>query len=440
MMRVTRRGVETTGFIDTRELVVTPSDSCGGVYGGGPPKRFRVFIEESSASSVTIVPKFWALGKYTTSHRFQDDRSPGSVLSDVVFTGTLKPELHQLEASNAVLESCHTIGGGVLCLGTGFGKTVVALDIACKLRKKTLIIVHKSFLAAQWEDRIRHFVKGATVSKIQGTTCDTSGDFVIAMIQTLITRDYDATIFEDFGLLIVDEAHHMAAKCFSQAMFRLNFPYTIGLTATPDRKDGLMDVILWFLGPVVFSCIENPSNRVTNVDIVKFRCDAYRDPPPLNRQGNVCFASLMTRLTQHEERTLLIAHEIVKHARLGKHVLVLSHRRNHCQEVCLEVRKLMGSDDDDNDICNTYLGGDSTAPTSQVVMSTYAFTSEGFDDPRFNVLVLATPASDVRQACGRVMRGAGESLIVDIADCWSVCFAQRTKRVAFYKKSKFRIR
>jgi superfamily II DNA or RNA helicase len=99
-------------------------------------------------------------------------------------------------------------GGGLLEVATGSGKTVMALNIISRVGKKTLIIVHKEFLANQWKERIEEYIPSATVGRIQGTTFDVEGkDIVIGMIQTLYNRDYGETAFAEFGLTIIDEVH-----------------------------------------------------------------------------------------------------------------------------------------------------------------------------------------------------------------------------------------
>jgi superfamily II DNA or RNA helicase len=269
------------------------------------------------------------------------------------------------------------------------------------------------------------------VSCIQGDQCDTSGDVVLAMLQTLVSRKHPPSTFREFGLVVVDECHHIGAQVFSSAMFGLAAPYTLGLSATPDRKDGLGKVVTWFLGDVVLK-VKRENQQGTTVRTVKYDCQAFRDPPPVNRRGDVCFTSVVTALVENEERTALVATEAVNLARTGRDVLVLSHRRAHCTRLA-ELIAAAGVQ------CETYLGGDKTVPDSKVIVATYALTAEGFDEPRLTALVLATPASDVEQSCGRVMRGGAGlgSVIVDVADQWGVCFAQHAKRRALYRRSGF---
>jgi superfamily II DNA or RNA helicase len=422
---VSRCGVEVpkdAGINDLvrAELLVTPFVPNASF----PAKPFKVFIETADGC---VVPIHWA-----KKHNLQvvDTRHPGSPMIHP-FVGSLKPDLSQPEAVAAVQDSWRATGGAMLCLSTGFGKTTCALYLSCKLGMKTAVVVHKEFLMQQWIERISAHVPTATVSKVQGNVCDTSGDFVIVMLQTLVSRAYPASVFSECGLVVVDEVHHIAAQCFSSAMFSLCAPYMLGLTATPERRDHLDKVIGWFMGDIAFRA-ERTHQAGTVVRIVRYLCPRFSDPPPMNRRGDVCYSSVITALAENAERTDVVVNEACLLAQQGRDVLVLSHRRSHCGEICTKI-VARGVE------CSTYLGGDKIVPTSRVVVATYALTSEGFDCPRLSALVLATPGSNVEQACGRVMRGSctASAVVVDIADRWGVCFSMHSKRRGFYKKAGF---
>jgi len=310
--------------------------------------------------------------------------------------------------------------------------TTCALYLAARLRKKALVLVHKAFLKDQWVERVDQCLPGARVTTIQGDACDTSGDVVVAMIQTLMSRKYPPATFADFGVVIIDEVHHIAAQAFSQCMWGLCAPRVLGLSATPTRKDGLSRVVSWFAGPMAFS-LRRENQDTTRVKVVKYDCPEFQGPPPVNRRGDVCFTTVITRLTENAARTDTIAREVRDLAAAqGRDVLVLSHRRQHVYDLAARIADL-GVE------CGTYVGGDKRAPDTKVIVATYALTSEGFDLPRLNALVLATPASDVEQSCGRVMRGSTSrgAVIVDVVDQWGVCYAQHAKRRGFYKRSGF---
>lgn len=313
----------------------------------------------------------------------------------------------------------------------GFGKTTTSLWLASQLGVKTVVVVGKEFLAAQWQSRIESHLPTARVTRVQGKTFDTSGDVVIAMLQTLAKRKHSAMAFDDCGLLIVDECQHIGAEHFTMGLIGLALPMTLGLSATPTRKDGLTRVIHWYLGPMAFAAKRTGQSNVT-VQVVEFSHPKYSEPPPTNRRGDVCYTSLTTLMVQLPERTDAIAKEAKRLALSGRRVLVLSHRRAHAQDIAARVRG-QGVE------AATYLGGDKEPPDAPVTCATYALVSEGYDDARLSALVLATPASDVVQACGRVMRGGGGSdpIIVDVVDRIGICYAQLAKRKRFYRETGF---
>ena len=390
------------------------------------PKKFRVFKRDETH---VVVPKFWALENMNRLPVSRDYGVVEPMNPSVKFTGSLRKELQQIEATNALLKQLHSIGGGILSLDTGFGKMVCSIFTACQLKVKTMILVHKKFLEEQFEETIKKFVPDAKISKVRGDSFDISGDFIIASIQTLLVRKYKD--FEGIGCLIVDESHHICAESFSQVMFGISFEYVIGLTATPTRKDGLTRVLYWFLGPMAFEVRRKNQTNVI-VKIVPFTHEEYKKPPPVNRRGDICYSSLMSKICEIRDRTNFVARETMKIAETGRYVLVLSHRRQHAIDIKDDLISL-GVD------AATYLGGDKVEPDAQVICATYHLASEGYDNPRLSGLVLATPSSDVIQACGRILRGGSgnDPVIVDVVDQYSLFLGQIAKRKAFYRKIGF---
>ncbi len=428
--RVTARGVELPktpewAALVRRELLVAPV-----AFNDPYPKKFRVFLE---TPTTFVVPLHWALAKGADPA----EARPPPEKRPLRFSGTLRADLAQPAAARAVIETWNANrGGALLCLAPGYGKTVLALYLAGVLGVKTLVLVHKTFLKEQWAERAAQYLPGARVTYVQGDVCDTSGDVIIAMIQTLVSRRYPPSTFQSVGFMIFDEAQHAAAEAFSQSLWGLCTRHVLGLSATPDRKDGLTRILHWFLGPTAMR-VKRENQAHTTVRMVTYDCPAFLAPPPTNRRGDICFVSVVTALVEDARRTEVIARHAAALAR-DHHVLVLSHRRRHVFEVAEAARRL-GAE------CGTYVGGDKACPDTRVVVATYALTSEGFDVPRLTALVLATPASDVEQSCGRIMRGAAAGsgsaapVIVDVVDRWGVCFAQYAKRKAFYHKSGFRV-
>jgi len=400
------------------------------------PKTFKVW---RAVPGGVAVPRFWAAQTWPerVGAATRND-SPGLPAPRLAaFAASLRPELRQPEAAEAVLaalggSSPGASGGGVLSLPTGFGKTTVALYVASRLAVKTLVLVHTEVLLKQWAQRVAQCLPQARVSLVRGATLDLEGDVVVAMIQTLTARAYAPQTFAACGLLVVDECHHVGAEVFSQAMFGLALPRVLGLSATPHRKDGLTRLVHWFLGDMAFA-VQRTDQANVRVSFLDYVCPRYAQPPPVNRRGDLCFASTVRLLVEDEARTELVARCALRLAREGRHVLVLSQRRAHCAALAERLCAL-GAD------AAAFVGGAKEVPAARVLVATYSLASEGFDEPRLNALVLATPMSDVHQACGRVLRGGGAGTypqIVDVRDRWGALLGMQAKRRAFYLRSGF---
>jgi superfamily II DNA or RNA helicase len=393
-------------------LTVRPVENALGIQS----PSFRIWREGTEKGTI-LVPRYCGLGGPTPPS--------GSIGAParINFRGDLRP--HQDEAVAKGLEAFGSVGGGVLSLDVGLGKTVCALALAARLGRRTMIVVHKGFLADQWIERIRQFCPGATIGRVQQDTFDVEGkDFILAMIQTLCVRPWPPGAFDSVGLLVVDEAHHIAAEAFSQSMFLLGPRYTLGLTATPERKDGLTRVLYWFLGPEFFRLQRTAQEQVV-VHRVPFTCAAFRDPPPVTNFGKLNFAELINVLTRLPERNALLVETVTKSP--GKHILVLTDRREHALWLHAHLENSA-----------LYLGGMKQealekSSRARIVVGTFSLAQEGLDIPTLDTIFLATPHSDVKQAIGRIMRGASRPVIWDVVDSWSVLYSMWRKRLATYR-------
>ena len=129
----------------------------------------------------------------------------------------------------------------------------MALNILTIIKKKTIIIVHKSFLLNQWIERIQQYLPSARIGIIQQNKVDIDDkEIVIGMLQSISMKNYDLSIFEDFGLTIIDEVHHLGAQVFSKLFKKVNTFYMLGLSATPYREDKLEKVINWHIGDILY--------------------------------------------------------------------------------------------------------------------------------------------------------------------------------------------
>ena len=287
-----------------KDLTVNPF--VIGDFGNGSEKRFSLFMESPSS---LYIPRFYAQEKFgePTINKMEEGES-----IHLKFNGSLRPE--QQPIIKLYQEACTKRGGGLISLKCGGGKTVLALYIIALLQKKTIVIVHKDFLMTQWRDRIQQFLPEARIGKIQQNTIDIENkDIVLAMVLSLSQKEYDSEVFSSFGLAIFDECHHLGAEVFSKSMAKVASKYMLGLSATPDRKDGLRKVFEWFIGPMVYFTKEK------NEDYIETRIYEYYDEDPiysklsLGRNRKQCMPRMINNICNYYPRTQLIVQTVKKY-------------------------------------------------------------------------------------------------------------------------------
>jgi len=356
---------------------------------------------------------------------------------------------HQVQAVDAYLSTVHRSGpepqgGGILELACGMGKTVIALHLISRLQKKTLILVHKEFLMNQWIERIEEFLPTARIGKIQGPVRDIENkDIVLGMIQSMYNRDFPPDTFTSFGMTIIDEVHRIGSCEFSNTLCKVLTPMVLGISATVERKDGLTDVLYAFIGPKLFSTGRNTSEQVVEVRALRFHT-----PDPQFREveydfrGQVKFSTMMSKLCTYAPRTDFLQQRIeeVHRERPNSQMIVLAH--NRCLLVDLYKRLTASLK---SSTVGYYLGGMKQAAlqqseSCQIVLATYAMAAEALDIKALEILVLATPKTDIVQSVGRILRTKhSQPLILDIVDLHDTFQNQWRKRKTYYRKCGYRI-
>ena len=407
---------------------------------GPPPKKFPVFTENRAKY---YVPRFWGIKEYGIPE-YDELKYSGEDIN-IQFKGTLRP--HQEIIVDQFIPSIIEKGGGILNLACAQGKTVLALNIISKMKKKTLVVVHKKFLMDQWVERIEMFLPSARIGCIQGSNIKVDDcDIVISMLQSLSMRNYDEKIFSKFGMTIIDECHHAAAEVFSRAFSKISTQYMIGLSATLDRKDGLRKVFEWYLGSPVE--IKLPKETIDTVGEVHSHMLQFSDPSyqiaTYNIRGTLNLPKMINTIVESPNRLKLISNIIHKyHKEYHRKILVLSERRGHLQKIKQYVYEKYAIE------CGLYVGGEKPAnlkiaETKKVILGTYHMISEGFDLASLNTLIYASPKTDVVQASGRILRQLPDDreCIPTIIDIWDQCTNFEKKgilRKRYYKKSGFKI-
>ena len=425
-----------------KDLTVNPF--VVGDFGDGNEKRFSLFME--SPNSIYL-PRFYAQDKFGPPTKSNMNEGQSINLS---FNGSLRPE--QYPIIKLYQEACEEKGGGLISLKCGGGKTVLALYLIAMLKKKTIVVVHKDFLMTQWRDRIQQFLPEARIGKIQQNTIDIEDkDIVLAMVQSLSQKEYEADVFSSFGLAIFDECHHLGAEVFSKSMVKVSSKYMLGLSATPDRKDGLRKVFEWYIGPMVYS-----SKSEINKDYIETRIyEYYDDNPQYSKIDQIytkngpkpCMPRMINNISYHVPRNLFINDIIKAEYEIGRKILVLGDRREYLNTTEKWIKMNISPD-----IVGQYVGGlkPSELRDSQekdIILGTFSMASEGMDIPKLNTIILASPKSDVVQSVGRILREKADArkfhpLVIDFKDTHpnlSMFTKQCDKRIAFYKKSNYQI-
>jgi Hom_end-associated Hint/Type III restriction enzyme, res subunit len=325
--------------------------------------------------------------------------------------------------------------------------TVMSIKILSLLRVKTLIIVHKEFLLNQWVERIKEFLPTASIGRIQGPIWDVAGkDIVIGMLQTLYDREFEQgeNAFDEFGLTIVDEVHRIGSCQFSKALLRIQTPYTLGVTATLERKDGLTKLIHMFMGPLVYSKIGG-STVDSDCVIVRGMTFVSNDPTfndvVTDFRGQTLYSTMITKLCNHGPRTRFVLDVLagLVEETPEAQILILAHNRSLLTDLyeAIEAKEFA--------TCGYYVGGmkqrDLDKSTEkQILLATYAMAAEGFDHKNLSILVMITPKTDIVQSVGRIFRANHDrKIIVDIIDQHDIFQNQWRKRRAYYRKSGYHI-
>tara|TARA_B100001758_G_scaffold207044_1_gene187992 strand:- start:2649 stop:3998 length:1350 start_codon:yes stop_codon:yes gene_type:complete len=406
------------------------------------PKKYTLYRENKTK---LYLPKYYGLQRFGIPDR--NVIGQGETRSNMNFVGSLRD--YQVEQVDAFLNACDdpTKMGGIVSIGCGGGKTVIAINIACRLKLKTLFISHKDFLNVQFAERVKMFSPDSTIGIIKQNKIDIENkDFVVGSLQSIAMRDYDADIFKDFGLVIIDEVHHCSAEVFSQALIKTCSPFVLGLSATLNRKDGLRKVFEWFIGKPVIKLINNTDDNDIDVKYYHFTSNN----PEYNRietmfNGKISAVKMLGNVVSYKPRIQFIVEAIKENMTKERQLLVLSERK----ALLNDIYTLLNNDTDFDYTIGYYIGGMTQTKLNEsakanIILATTHMSSEGLDIPTLNSLILVSPMSDIEQSVGRILRSKVSDriikpLIIDIVDNFSIFTTRFNKRKAYYKKKKYNI-
>jgi superfamily II DNA or RNA helicase len=417
-----------------KDLMVKPYTP--GAPGNGSQDAFPAYRESANK---LYVPHYYGVEQFGPPKEFKI--SEGLDI-DLEFNGQLREnqELVVKTYINHVTKARY--GGGLLELPCAYGKTVLSLNIISHLKKKTFIIVHKEFLMNQWIERIHQFLPKARIGKIQGQIIDIENkDIVIGMLQSLSMKEYPASLFESFGLTIIDEVHHISSETFSNALFKLVTKYMLGLSATMNRKDGTTKFFKMFLGNVIFKGKRDEEREVVVRAINYYVNDVEFNHEAIDFRGNPAYSTMISKLCEYNRRSEFIlnvlSNMLIENP--NQQIMILAHNKSLLKYLhdAIKHRNIAS--------VGYYIGGMKEialkeTETKKIVIATYSMAAEALDIKSLTTLIMATPKTDIEQSIGRILREKhSQPIVVDIIDSHSIFQNQWKKRKAFYIKENYKI-
>lgn len=352
----------------------------------------------------------------------------------LAFRGTLSPL--QEEAVKRLLSHDQ----GVLVAPPGTGKTVMGCYIAAIRGLPTLILVHRKPLLDQWRLQLTNLLglSPKEIGQVGAGRHKRTGRVDLAMIQSLRDLEHAEDFFGDYGLIIVDECHHLPAFSFESCVKQAPVRYLLGLTATPYRRDGLQDIITMQCGRVRHAISTRQAGVLNDLALellIRETTFAFQGTEDTSIQ------EVFRAVVHDESRTAAICDDILEALASGRRCLVLSERKEHCRALANRLATHgqipfvldggLRKQARDAIIGTIRSGGwkGSGVPRTGgppephlLIIATGQYLGEGFDCPEIDTLFLTFPVSfkgKLIQYVGRVMRvseGKDRVRVYDYAD------------------------
>ena len=433
-----------------RELTVTPKIlACYKAF--AKPKKYRIY---QASAKYYYLPRYYGMEKYGAPLRLSIPRGV-NMNSDVLCKFEhLSHQNNAVKRMDEVFKPGLQLGaGGILSLPCGLGKTFLGIRKACLLGKRTMVIVNKECLMDQWVESIKKFTN-ASVGIVQRDRLELDNDFVVAMLHTLSQKKYPPGTFDCIGFTIYDEVHHLSSMTFCKAMMKVRTRYTLGLSATPERRDGLSHVFYKFIGPLFHKEKRQGNNQVIiKQATITSTSTHYQELYMKNGIKNT--AGMATQLSQFPERNKFL----VKCLRLligqGRKILLLSSRREHLHDLKERLDDAaLKMPNGKYATYGFYYGKQGTnkkvhkqmlieTAKCDIILGTDAIAKEGLDIAALNTLVLSTPSgTDVEQAVGRILRKYHKTIypmVIDVVDRTGNFYKHSRERVKWYRTENYDI-
>ena len=340
------------------------------------------------------------------AEKFPREALPNHPQKRMRFQGDLLPR--QQEIREEALEILSRTGSLLLCLHTGFGKTIFTLYLASRIGLKVLVLCHRAIIIQQWIESAAKYLpslSSATLSMTDVNKGETYANADILVANVLLIPKISRDILTQFGCVIVDEVHTICTEQFSKALFSLVPSYLIGLSATPFRSDGMDRLLELYIGPEMitrkmtrkFNAYRFPTQFTPEVEETfdgKMNWNAVLESQALSRQRNVLICKLVWYFAS--KRTILVLVKRTDHATELKRMLL---------SLRIDVDCFMGGAKQANYNC-------------RVLIATYSKGGVGFDHPKLDMLITGADVEEnFMQYLGRVFRRDDQvPIYVDLRD------------------------
>ncbi len=367
---------------------------------------------------------------------------------------------YQVDPVNSCIEEIKAKSSVFLEAPCGSGKTTMAIAISQLMGFQSIVImVDQHKLAEQWEERISEFLPEASVEQFHGKASkvdsifQSQARFKVVVAQSLMNKEWGDKQFL-CDLLIVDEAHCFSAPRFCKSMYNIDYRCSLGLSATPDRKDKLEWIFHTFLGEEIVKVdattmkakVLSPVMN-SNLDISRYmaawcnnirgmtwkskceQCEFFSEYPkycggrlPLDHVtreplwgDKLMWTPMLKGLVDNKGYLDQFVYVTAKFAEAGRNILLFNQFVDPLEYMYSELLEMLGED-----LVGIYTSKRSKKSTEslnkRVTLVTYKIAEKGLDIPIKDMAILSSPVSDIRQTVGRVTRvleGKPQPLIFD---------------------------
>lgn len=373
---------------------------------------------------------------------------------NVAFKGELREE--QQRAMDAFSEQ----RTGTLSATTAFGKTVFAIGMIARRKVNTLILVHNKALLGQWKERLEKFLEinesvkessekkgrkknSSVIGCLHSGNNSLHGIIDIALIQSCLNDGEVKPFVRDYGMVIVDECHHVSSVSFEQVLRQVTATYVYGLTATPIRKDGHQPIIFMQCGKIRF--VSDAKSQMESQNFKRLLFPRFTSFHSITSDAK-SYVQITQALSEDKVRNELIVEDVKKAIQKGRTPLVLTTRTAHVKALAQmmtpladHVVQLIGADSAKEKRLALQRLQSISPSDSLVIVATGKYVGEGFDYPRLDTLFLTMPIAwkgNVEQYAGRLHReykGKSDVQIYDYVDIHiPLCDTMYRKRLKGY--------